>query len=484
MNDIRTGTEPSWYDTTDIDLVHDLLTDAGATSIWVKRLVPNNNSKQQVYLGADPSDLSFLPLGTPSYTPTKSRKRKAGAPVIQIPVPWIWVTPQGQFDAPDTRLCYYPQYPEVRLSGFLRGCGSGPSELMSETRRGHEDGRCLFFGPTKTGTTRTAHVVGLVVGSAAPAARYVLGMDGFARGQVCPVPFEKRPEPGDFSALEHALLNLVGKRIIPWRLRNDGSIQKPYTAPNAPGFTLEAELGVGENAIPGPDFDVWELKAVKQNSLEQRQNHKVTLFTPQPDRGWIMEHNQAEFVLRYGHVQARDDDGNPTSYYFTTKDFNRPDEHKASARLDMMLTGFTDERHFDPEGMIALADAETGDLIAGWSYLKLLEHWQRKHNRAAYVPYLRDDSGNSTHVEFGPLVTLGISTSFGLLLQAFKEGKVVYDPGDKASLMDGGWRAHPRSQFRINLKDIGTIYKEVKRVDIRNAEAEQHTATPQIRPGH
>ena len=467
MHDIHSRAESSWYDTANIDLVRDLLTAAGATSIWVKRLVPNNNSKQQVYLGSDPSDLSFLPLGTPSYTPTKSRKRKAGAPVIQIPVPWRWVTPQGEFEAPDTGLCYYPQYPEVRLSGFLRGCRNGPSELMSETKRGHEDGRFLFFGPAKTGNMASAHVVGLVVGAAAPAARYVLGMDSFARGQVCPIPSEKQREPGDFSTLEHALLNLMGKRIIPWRLRNDGTIQKPYTAPNAPGFTLEAELGVGENAIPGPDFDVWELKAVKQNSLERRQNHRVTLFTPQPDHGWIKGHNQTEFVLKYGHIQTRDGNGNPTSYYFTTKDFNRPGEHKAYAQLDMTLTGFTDEKHFDPEGMIALTDVETGDLIAGWSYLKLLEHWQRKHNRAAYVPYLRDDSGNSTHVEFGPLVTLGISTSFGLFLQAFKNGKVIYDPGDKATLINDGWHAHSRSQFRIDLKDIGAIYHSVKELDIR-----------------
>lgn len=31
---------------------------------------------------------------------------------------------------------------------------------------------------------------------------------------------------------------------------NDGQQVKPYIAPNAPGLTLEAELGIGENAIP------------------------------------------------------------------------------------------------------------------------------------------------------------------------------------------------------------------------------------------
>ena len=54
---------------------------------------------------------------------------------------------------------------------------------------------------------------------------------------------------------------------------NDGQQVKPYIAPNAPGLTLEAELDIGENAIPGSDFDVWELKAIKQPSLERLSNH-------------------------------------------------------------------------------------------------------------------------------------------------------------------------------------------------------------------
>lgn len=118
--------------------------------------------------------------------------------------------------------------------------------------------------------------------------------------------------------------------------------------------------------------------------------------------------------------------------------------------------------------MIALYDKGSGGLAAGWSYLKLLEHWQRKHNRAAYVPYLREGSGDGTTVEFGPLVTLGISTGFGLFLQAFRDGKVVYDPGDKAILRNGRWTPHSRSQFRINLNDIAAIYQQVRRVDVRD----------------
>jgi len=468
MSDTHINNGGQWFDTAGIQQVMDLLTGAGAESVWVKRLVPNNNSKQQIFLGNDPSDLSFLPLGVPSYTPTKSRKKKAGAPVIQIPVPWRWVTPDGGYDAPNAKMCYYPQYPEVRFSGFLQGCREAPSELLNESKRGHELNRCLFFGPAPGADGRPDHVVGLVVGAPSPASRYVLDMDTFEEGRICPVRYKTERTVGEISVLEKALAGIIGKKITPWRMMGDGRKVRPYIAPNAPGLTLEAELGVGENAIPGPDFDVWELKAIKQPSLERLGNHKVTLFTPQPDLGWITEHPQAEFVLRYGHVSGVDGNGEPNEYYFTSGDINRPGEDKGKAGLDLRLVGFTDAKHFDPNGMIALYDKGSGGLAAGWSYLKLLEHWQRKHNRAAYVPYLREGSGDGTTVEFGPLVTLGISTGFGLFLQAFRDGKAVYDPGDKAILRNGRWTPHSRSQFRINLNDIAAIYQQVRRVDVRD----------------
>mgnify|MGYP000674167745 CR=1 FL=1 len=113
------------------------------------------------------------------------------------------------------------------------------------------------------------------------------------------------------------------------------------------------------------------------------------MFTPQPDLGWTTRHSQAEFVLRYGHVSGTDESGEPNEYYFTSGDINRFGGDKDGAKLNLKLEGFTDAKHFDPNGMIALYDKETGELASGWSYLKLLEHWQRKHNRAAYVPISR-----------------------------------------------------------------------------------------------
>lgn len=214
MSDTRRNEADDWYDTADIKHVYDMLIDAGATSLWVKRLVANNNSKQQIYLASDPSDLSFLPLGEPSYVEPKSQKKKAGSPVIQIPVAWHWVTPEGQFDAPDAKLCYYPQYPEVRFSGFLRGCRKAPSELLSNLKRGHEVNRCLFLGPVKDSSGEVVRVVALVVGAQSPAAEYVLNMETFQSGRLCPLDYRLQKERDEFSTLETALHGVVGKKLL------------------------------------------------------------------------------------------------------------------------------------------------------------------------------------------------------------------------------------------------------------------------------
>lgn len=460
------STDSQWYDTITIEQVRTEFVAAGAKTVWAKIMGWNNNSKNQVWLAGDPSDLSFLPLGAPTYAEGKSKKKKAGPLVAQIPVSWRWIVPgEGYFAAPDTKLCYYPQYPEVRLSGFLRGCRMAPNMLMSPTKRGAEEGRVLFFATVKAeGDEQTT--VAMVVGAPSPAAAYMRSLGADAAGRPKAVAFPGAKVQDEISVLEKALRGFVGEKIVPCRLLGDGTIVRPYYAQNAAGFTLEAEMGVGENSMPAPDFDVWELKAIKQAELTKRHNHRVTLFTPQPDRGWITEHPQVDFVLKYGHVHQTDEHGNPVAYYFTSGDFEGIGANKADARLQMRIEGFRSAKDFDLSGMIELVDRETGELAAGWSFMKLLEHWQRKHNRAAYVPYVKEGDAGSSVVEFGPLITLGISTSFGLFLHAFSEGKVVFDPGDKAVLSNGKWTPHSRSQFRINLYDIGAIYHETQLIDI------------------
>lgn len=459
--------EDDWFDHVTLDQVKGMFANAHIGTIWVKRLGKNNNSKQQVYLAHDLSELSFIPMGEPDETATKSKKPRAGKPVIHFPVPFKWITPAGIWDAPDSKLCYYPQYPEVRFSGFLHGCSRGPSMLMSPDKRGHEDGRFLLFG-TVDGHDLQGHsyAAGVVIGAGCPAAHEITAHMSGDENVLFPLPIGPG-DTDDFSTLRNALRNLLGRRIEPWRLREDGTEQRQYHAPNAPGFTLEAELGIGENAIAGPDFDdIWELKTILQKQLDRRYDHKVTLLTPQPDTGWASKHSTIDFVLHYGH---QTDKTETDEHYFTTRDIETSTKRNPNATVELVLQGFNSPRDFDVNnGMIALLDKSTGELVAGWTFRKLLSHWRRKHNRACYVPYLNHKEERT--VEFGPLVTLGISTYFGLFLQAFHDGLVVFDPGDKAEKKNGKWIPHARSQFRTTMSHLDGLYNKVIETDIREDE--------------
>ena len=54
-----------------------------------------------------------------------------GSPTIKAAVSLSWLGDNGQLvPAPGAQLILYPAYPEVRLSGFLRGCSVAPSEAM------------------------------------------------------------------------------------------------------------------------------------------------------------------------------------------------------------------------------------------------------------------------------------------------------------------------------------------------------------------
>ena len=59
-----------------------------------------------------------------------------------------WLDDEGVTHfAPNSQLILYPKYPEVRFSGFLKGCVKAPSNLMTQRL----SGRLLFFSVTKEG---------------------------------------------------------------------------------------------------------------------------------------------------------------------------------------------------------------------------------------------------------------------------------------------------------------------------------------------
>ena len=87
----------------------------GATRIYAKKLAPNDNSKNQVYLGGDFSALNIIPHGE-IYSDDAD---VAGAvrDRAKALVDFYWIDEAGRHQAPNTGLILYPKYPEVRMSG-------------------------------------------------------------------------------------------------------------------------------------------------------------------------------------------------------------------------------------------------------------------------------------------------------------------------------------------------------------------------------
>ncbi len=101
-----------------------LFVKAGCTRLFAKPLAENDNSKNQVYFGPGFHALNLFPNS--GIFPDSSPQN----PIFKAKLRFGWLLQDGQFaEAPSAQLILYPQYPEVRFSGFLKGCESAPSEF-------------------------------------------------------------------------------------------------------------------------------------------------------------------------------------------------------------------------------------------------------------------------------------------------------------------------------------------------------------------
>lgn len=116
------------------------LKNLGCGRIYYKFLQENDNSKQQIYLCDKPSTLDLIDM---KWIPAKEES------IPKLDINFFWISEDSIARAPKAKLIYYPNYPEVRLSGLLQGCALAPSHLMQpiakEFRR-QNDHRILFIG--------------------------------------------------------------------------------------------------------------------------------------------------------------------------------------------------------------------------------------------------------------------------------------------------------------------------------------------------
>lgn len=425
-----------------------LLADKGCNRILVKKLADNDNSKNQVYLGMGFEAINFFPNLT--IQPDKNGLFKAY-------MQFSWIDTAGhECPAPEAKLILYPQYPEVRFSGFLKGCRNAPSSLMAPRMAG----RILFLGIRPDGKIY-GHVV-------PPSDR--LAKDFLSLGEL--------PQAGVFSEMlvsgsalivdSKTLLLRELKRIhiAGWLDSKRLDSQKhilPCQAPNCGGYTLEAELGIIPNGISDPDYLGWEVKQHNVAKFSKYESRILTLMTPEPQGGYYKDKGVEAFIFKYGYA---DKAGRPDRFNFGGLHFI--DKPHTSTGLNLKLLGYDQakKRIVDENGSIALVDAH-GEIAAAWFFTDLLNHWNRKHNQAVYVLSMKRDIPHRQYC-YGNIVRLCEGTDFLKLLAAFAEGKVYYDPGIKLENASDTKKKKPkrRNQFRVKSKDIPSLYKIVTPVDI------------------
>lgn len=424
--------------------------DVGVSRVFAKRLAPNDNSKQQVYLGGSFALLNQLPLA--EFLVRPSAKQRA---VIHAGLPLFWMRADGSLvRAPHSKLILYPQYPEVRWSGFLLGAEGAPADLMNEHAR--IAGRVLLFGVRSDRT-----VVARVHAPESPLARELEALGTFG-GDGALVPISLGDPGANRDRLLASLREVSAKGWLdPVRLDSTGSMV-PCRGRNCGGVTLESYLGISPNSFSEPDFEGWEIKQFGvRNFRTFGAKSPVTLFTPEPTEGLYVTGGVEKFIRAYGYP---DRSGIPDRWNFGGRHaIGRP---KKTQLLSLQLTGVSqpDGVITDASGGIELVDGD-GLIAARWPFVSLLAHWNRKHAQAAYVPSMK--SASPVRYKYADSVYLGIGTDFGLLIGALSMGVVYYDPGIKLEEASGPHpQVHRRSQFRVGFKDLPRLYSRFESVII------------------
>lgn len=331
-----------------------ILAGLGAKKVFVKKLAPNDNSKNQPYFGAHLTDLPFIPSG--ELVPSVSTSGKTADPKRKIkyfsPLKFSWVGPDGRtYEAPHAKLIYYPQYPEVRFSGFLSGSGVSAGRWMDPKKQGRSEGRWLVLGVDLDKNIHAYLVTpesNLSKELAATSFTEISSIFGEIHiGQSAPIASTK-------DALTAKLLEIHQMGWIPGQRLNSSMELLPYRAQNGGGYTLEAQLGISPNGFAEPDYLGWEVKQFGVTRFPAAGAKPTTLMTPEPNGGYYTEQGAAEFVRKYGYA---DKSGKPDRLNFGGKHIAGKSHNLTG--LTLKLVGFDSEESAitDATGMIALCDS-------------------------------------------------------------------------------------------------------------------------------
>jgi hypothetical protein len=512
--------KPKIYDsekslTLSLDRLISIYQNHNVDRVIFKMLSPNDNSKNQPYLAGHFTDIGFIP--TKELIASPSTSKKTSDPKRQIKftadLDYRWLSADGiPFTAPTAKLIYYPQFPEVRLSGFLKGCAIDMGGWMDTAKKGRAEGRVLFLGLRRDGAifaylatpasrlakevydsrsiflsgvlrelpyTRANRSVAIVKHAVHEPIAYSRTADMFAQPDTTGVEYAIREGMADYKAEDMATqLETTGdrsrylllselKRIhnagpIPGKKLSSEGVAESYRARNGGGYTLEAELGVVPNGIAEPDFQGWEIKQFGVERFHLIDSKVLTIMTPEPDGGFYKSEGVKPFMHQYGYENANIADRRD----FTGRHFYGKSCDKTG--LTLVMPGFDASagKMADATGCVGLLDGND-NMAASWSFAKLLGHWKKKHAKAAYIPSVANDTADGMRsYHFGKMVRLYEGTTIDRLLSGIVQHNVYYDPGIKMEHVSTKALVKKRSQFRVKSKDLNSLYDHLDIVDV------------------
>lgn len=425
-----------------------LFVDNGCNKIYIKKLSPNDNSKNQVYFGGSFEILNILPISEIINEEAGDWNKERFKALINF----SWIGEDGNiYPAPKAQLILYPKYPEVRFSGFLAKCQNPPSKLMTQRLAD----RLLFFSVANNGS-----VLGFVT---EPDSEIAIEFNSLTTVSEHGV-FKVIELPQFINNREKLIEELLRIHQLGWinskRLDGKGNIL-PCEAPNCGGYTLEAELGITPNGYSEPDYLGWEVKQFGVANFARINSAVITLMTPEPTHGIYKTEGAETFIRNYGYADktGREDRMNFGGVHKTG--IKHP-----TTNLEMQLIGFDEEsgKIRNTNGRIALVDIK-GIETASWSFSSLLLHWNRKHNQACYVPSLSETQIDRKY-KYGNNIILGTGTDFQLFLSQMALGNIYYDPGIKMENISTKPKIKKRSQFRMKSQFLPNLYKQNEIIDI------------------
>lgn len=435
--------------------------DRKCSKIYVKRLSPNDNSKNQVYLGGSFDILNILPIKDITSDNSGDWERIR----FKSHLKFYWLNEEGGLiAAPDAKLILYPKYPEVRFSGFLKGAKNAPSDLMTN----RIDGRLLFLGITITG-----QILGYVAAPDTPLANEFNSLNDL---QQVGVFIEITLQDGiiQLNSREKLLAELARIHSLGWidakRLDAHSNIL-PCVSSNCGGYTLEAELGITPNGNSEPDYLGWEIKQFNVREFQKWESSVVTLMTPEPTHGYYVSEGVEAFIRKYGY---HDKMGREARLNFGG--VHKYNTQHSSTALKLVIEGIDSSSYkiTNTDGYIGLVDTND-NVAASWAFTSLLKHWNTKHANACYVPSKNRKGENlytlsKLQYQFSDNIILGEGTDFSLVLQQIAKGNIYYDPGIKLELEIPGIRKQfikRRSQFRIKSSNLKNLYKTNEIINLK-----------------